>query len=72
LGPIAKYRALREKYNFTGSLPIPCGHAKKWLLTQKTKKMKNFETILNTGQDAANYIEIDDPTNIFVVGHESL
>ncbi len=53
-------------------MPIPCGHAKKWLLTQKTKKMKNFETILNTGQDAANYIEIDDPTNIFVVGHESL
>lgn len=28
--------------------------------------MKNFETILNTGQDAANYIEVENPNEIIL------
>jgi len=29
--------------------------------------MKNFETILNTGEDAANYIEIENAEHIEVI-----
>lgn len=34
--------------------------------------MKNFETILNTGEDAANYIETDHPEQIEVIDCEIL
>lgn len=34
--------------------------------------MKNFETILNTGEDAANYIKTDDPLQFNVIDYEIL
>ena len=34
--------------------------------------MKNFETILNIGEDAANYIKIDDVSQIVVNDYEFL
>jgi len=71
LGIITKYRALSPNVNFTGSLPnvaSPLALA----LIPKTEKMKNFETILNVGEDRANYIEIDEPKEILVVDFEFL
>lgn len=34
--------------------------------------MKNLETILNTGQDAANYIEVENALEIQIVQYEEL
>lgn len=42
------------------------------LESKNSKTMKNFETILNVGQDAANYIQVDHVNEIEVYESESL
>lgn len=42
------------------------------VLIPKMEKMKNYETILNTGEDAANYIQVENAQNIEVMDYELL
>jgi hypothetical protein len=71
LGLITKYRALPPNVNFASSLLIVYSPLVS-VQIPKTQKMKNFETILNTGEDAANYIKTDDPLQFNVIDYEIL
>lgn len=42
------------------------------VLIPKMEKMKNYETILNTGEDAANYIQVENVQNMEVMDYELL
>lgn len=42
------------------------------VLIPKIEKMKNYETILNTGEDAANYIQVENVQNMEVMDYELL
>ena len=66
-----KCRALAPNVNFTGSLPVVASPLVS-VQIPKTHKMKNFEIILNVGEDRANCIEIDEPKDFIVVDYEFL
>lgn len=70
-GMFTKFRALAPNVNFTGSLPIVSSPLVS-VQIPKTHKMKNFEIILNVGEDRANCIEIDEPKDFIVVDYEFL